>query len=636
MRYPCNIRMKPTLHFPVLVLKLAIACFMAGASASAEVRPNVIFILADDLGWNDTSLNDGSKFHQTPHLTRLAARGMTFSRAYAASPLCSPTRASIMTGQTPARTGITAPSGHLQAVSLKASLRKNPPPGSKVIECESATRLDTRHVTLAEALSGAGYATGHFGKWHLGAPPYSPLEQGFEVDVPHWPGPGPAGSFVAPWKYKDFKERTPGEHIEDRMAVEAISWMEKQKQSGRPFYLNYWQFSVHAPFDAKKKLIDKYKALANPENPQHCPTYAAMVESLDDNVGRILDAIDRMGIADNTIIIFFSDNGGNMYSKVDGTVPTSNAPLRGGKATIFEGGVRVPCVVSWPSMIQAGSKSAEVIQSTDFYPTLLDLLKIEAAPGTHFDGISIAPALKGGSLEREAIFTYFPHAPPVPDHLSPAVTVTVGDWKLIRLFHQGENGAHSYQLYNLKEDIGEKNDLAASQPERVKSLDALITQYLTDSKALVPTVNPSYDPAKAGARAPRSAKARKAATADDWKARACSAVGRGGALVVTPAGKDPFIAIGTGKQGGPVSFRAKSKSGGKGRVVWLPEPTALDQAASVEFTLKSGDWTDVTAAMPAAARPGIVRIHLPAADEDVELDWIELSPKAGGRRRWDF
>lgn len=628
--------MKTSFHLPTLVLKLALACLMAGASALGQARPNVIFILADDLGWNDTSLNDGSKFHQTPHLTRLAARGMSFSRAYAASPLCSPTRASIMTGQTPARTGITSPSGHLQAVSLKPSLRKNAAPGSKVIECESATRLDTRHVTLAEALSGAGYATGHFGKWHLGSPPYSPLQHGFEVDIPHWPGPGPAGSFVAPWKFKNFKERTPGEHIEDRMADEAISWMEKQKQSGRPFYLNYWQFSVHAPFDAKKKLIDKYKALANPENPQHCPTYAAMVESLDDNVGRILDAIDRMGIADNTIIIFFSDNGGNMYSKVDGTVPTSNAPLRGGKATIFEGGIRVPCVVSWPGMIQPGSKSAEVMQSTDFYPTLLDMLKIDAAPDTHFDGISIAPALKGGSLKREAIFTYFPHAPPVPDHLSPAVTVTAGDWKLIRLFHQGENGAHSYQLYNLKDDIGEKNDLAASQPERVKSLDALITQYLTDSKALVPAVNPSYNPAKAVTRTPRSARAKKAPAAADWKARACTAVGRGGSLVVTPAGKDPFIAIGTGKQAGPVAFRAKSKSGGKGRVVWLPAPSATGKAASVEFALKSGEWTDVSAAMPANAQPGILRIHLPAAADEVEVDWIEFSPKKGSSRRWDF
>jgi hypothetical protein len=313
----------------------------------------------------------------------------------------------------------------------------------------------------------------------------------------------------------------------------------------------------------------------------------------------------------------------------------NNRPLRGGKATVFEGGVRVPCVVSWPGMIESGSRSAEIIQSTDFYPTLLDMVKIDAAPGTHFDGISIAPALKGGSLEREAIFTYFPHAPPVPDHLSPAVTVTAGDWKLIRLFHQGENGAHSYLLYNLKEDIGEKNDLAASQPERVKSLDALITQYLTDSKALVPAVNPSYHPAKAGARAPRSAKVKKAATAD-WKARACTAIESGGALVVTPAGKDPFIAIGTGTQGGPLAFRARSKSGGKGRVVWLPAPTAIDQAVSVEFTLKSAEWTDVSVAMPTTAKPGVLRIHLPATGGEVEMDWIEVSPKKGSARRWNF
>jgi len=201
------------------------------------------------------------------------------------------------------------------------------PPTKKAIICESATRLKHEYFTLAEMLKENGYATAHFGKWHLGPEPYDPLHQGFDVDIPHWSGPGPAGSYVAPWKFPNFKERTPGEHLEDRMGDEAVKFLEEHRD--KPFYMNYWQFSVHAPFDAKKDLIEKYKGKVDPNNPQKCPTYAAMVQSLDDNVGKILAAVDRLGIAERTIIVFFSDNGGNMYNTVDGVPPTSNAPLRG-------------------------------------------------------------------------------------------------------------------------------------------------------------------------------------------------------------------------------------------------------------------------------------------------------------------
>ena len=410
---------------------------------------------------------------------------MVFSRAYSASPLCSPTRASILTGQSPARIGITAPNCHLPEVKLTASVQKNAPATAKALQCESATRLNTSYVTLAEMLKSAGYATAHFGKWHLGAEPYSPLQQGFEVDLPHTPGPGPAGSFVAPWKFPNFKERTPNEHIEDRMGDEAVAWMTKNKD--KPFFLNYWQFSVHAPFDAKKSLIEKYKGRVDPKSPQRSPTYAAMVESMDDSVGKLLDALDRLGIADKTAIVFLADNGGNMYNTVDGTTPTSNAPLRGGKATVYEGGIRVPCVVSWPKVTKPGSKNSEaIVQSTDFYPTILELLKLKPEASQNFDGRSIARALSGKTLAPKPIFTFFPHSPNVPDTLPPAVTVHSGDWKLIRLFHQGESGAHAYQLYNLKDDLGEANNLAASQPERVKQLDALIEGFLKDTKAVVP------------------------------------------------------------------------------------------------------------------------------------------------------
>jgi arylsulfatase A-like enzyme len=487
-------------------LLVAIATLSTFAQAAAiPVRPNIIFILADDLGWSDTTLYGITKFHKTPNLERLAKRGMTFSRAYSASPLCSPTRASILTGQSPARIGITAPNCHLPEVRMEASVADKAPPNKKSLQCESATRLDTSHFTLAEALKEAGYATAHFGKWHLGPEPYSPLQQGFDVDLPHTPGPGPAGSFVAPWKFKNFKERVPQEHIEDRMADEAVAWMEKNKD--RPFFLNYWQFSVHAPFDAKKALIEKYRATANPADPQHSPTYAAMVESMDDSVGKLLDAVDRLGIADRTAIVFYSDNGGNMYNTVDGTTPTSNAPLRGGKATVYEGGTRVPCVVSWPQVTKAGTRSETLVQSSDFYPTILQLLDLKPRKDQIFDGISIADAFAGKPLARNAIFSFFPHSPGVPDTLPPAVTVTGNEWKLIRLFHEGENGAHAYRLYNLKNDIGETRDLSAEQPDRVKALDALIEKFLADTKAVVPKPNPKFNPnapaPKPGARKPQ-------------------------------------------------------------------------------------------------------------------------------------
>ena len=216
----------------------------------------------------------------------------------------------------------------------------------------SVTRLSTEYYTLPEALRDGGYATGHFGKWHLGHEPYSPLQHGFDVDIPHWPGPGPAGSYVAPWKFPDFDPDTPSEHIEDRMATEAVAFL--QQHRNQPFFLNYWMFSVHAPFDAKKNLIDKYRTKVDPRDPQRCPTYAAMVESMDDAVGTLLDAIDRLGLTERTIIVLASDNGGNMYNEVEGERPTSNSPLRGGKATMYEGGVRGPCVVVWPGVVERG------------------------------------------------------------------------------------------------------------------------------------------------------------------------------------------------------------------------------------------------------------------------------------------
>jgi len=454
---------------------------------AAHGKPmNVIFILADDLGWSDTTLYGHTSLYETPNIERLAKRGETFTRAYAASPLCSPTRASILTGQTPARLGLTDPICHLPQVVLEAKPNPSSAPGDKATTVASVSRLDTRYPTLGKLIRKAGYTTGHFGKWHLGAESYSPLEHGFDVDIPHWPGAGPAGSFVAPWAYPDFTANYPREHIEDRMAEEAVCWMKSAVAKGKPFYMQYWQFSVHAPFNAKEELIEYYRSRIDPNDPQRSPTYAAMVHSLDDAVGSLLDAVDAAGIANNTAIVFVSDNGGNMYDKVDGTTPTGNFPLRGGKATMYEGGIRVPCIVVWPGVTKPGTRSGEVIQTCDFYPTILGLLEIDPPENHPIDGMDITPALKGGTLDRDAIYTYFPHAPPIPEWLPPSISVHLGDWKLIRLFHQGELGAHDYRLYNLATDIGEKNNLASARPEKVREMDRLIESYIHEAGVVTP------------------------------------------------------------------------------------------------------------------------------------------------------
>lgn len=638
----------------LILCSILLICF---TEAAEEIKPNVVFILADDLGWSDTTLFGTTKLYQTPNVERLAKRGMLFTRAYSASPLCSPTRSSILTGLSPARTGITVPNCHETRVVLEATTGTKAPPDKKSISPVPPTRLKTSYHTLSKSLKEAGYATGHFGKWHLGWEPYSPLQQGFDVDVPHWPGPGPAGSYVAPWKFKDFDHDPdePHQHIEDRMAKEAVKWMEQHKDG--PFFLNYWMFSVHAPFDAKKALIEKYRARVDPNNPQHCPTYAAMVESMDDAVGTLLDALDRLKIADRTIIVFTSDNGGNMYNDVDGAPPTSNLPLRGGKATLFEGGVRVPLVISWPGVVAPGTRSDFLVQSEDYYPTLLDALKLKPAPEQRFDGSSILRAMKGENFDRGPVFNYFPHDPAVPDWLPPAVSVHSGDWKLIRIFHGGEAGAHRHLLFNLRDDIGEKNNLAAQQPDRVRELDALIEKFLADTKAVVPVPNPAFDPAqyhpenegkaadRAKPRAKPNADDAKPAAKDDndpklqgWKARGCEAEVKDGVLVISGKSAAPFLGVGAGKFSGPsvLTFRMRTAADGAGKVEWLPDPKAADKAKSVPYKIGGGDWREVKVDVPAEGSLGILRLYLPAEKEPVQLDWVELKPAQGKAQRWKF
>ena len=589
------------------ILSTIAAALLLGGTASTAQKPNIVFILADDLGWSDTTLYGQTKFYRTPNIERLAKRGMTFNRAYTASPLCSPTRSSILTGLNPARTGLTTPNCHLPQVVLKAMAGTSGPPNKKSIGPKTVSRLDPKYYTLAEALKDAGYATGHFGKWHLGREPYSPLEHGFEVDVPHWAGAGPAGSFVAPWKFPDFDPDTPAEHIEDRMAKEAVKFLEQHQDE--PFFLNYWMFSVHAPFDAKQDLIEKYRQHIDPKDPQRSPTYAAMVESMDDAVGTLLNTLDQLGLTENTIVIFFSDNGGNMYNEVDGTTPTSNAPLRGGKATMFEGGVRVPLVVSWPGKVTPESRNDTRIQSDDFYPTILEMLKLKPRTNQHFDGVSFLPALKGKPHRRKPSFTYFPHDPPVPDWIPPSVSVHDGDWKLIRIFHGGENGAHRWKLFNLSNDIGERNNLASKDPIRVKQMDTLIENFLADTKAVRATANPRFNPKlyhpeqegigrnrATGKPTPNRAPAKKkpGKPVAGWvPGNACELSVRDGKLFVNASGRDPHFnfSLPTPLPGGPLTLKITMSStiGGQAQIFW--RETGSRPAFSAErretFTVKA-------------------------------------------------
>ncbi len=604
------------------------------ASESPAQRPNVVFILADDLGWRDLGCY-GSTFHKTPNLDTLARRGMRFTQAYAANPLCSPTRASIMTGLWPARIGITAPVCHLKEEIFEERLQETGPPTAKALVAQSATRLKQEYVTLAEALKEAGYATGHFGKWHLGHEPYDPLHQGFDVDFPHYPGPCPPGTYIAPWQFPNNQPKgQPGEHIEDRVSEEVVKFIRDNKD--RPFFVNYWCFSVHGPWIAKKELVEKYRRLADPNSPQRNSVYAAMIESMDDGVGRVMKTVDELGLADRTIIVFFSDNGGvnwlddRMRKQFGMDVPpTSNVPLRGGKATVYEGGTREPCIVVWPGVTKPGSTGDAIIQSIDFHPTILDMLGLKPRSDRAFDGMSIVPAFRGQPLNRDTLFCHFPHQG--SDRLGPATWVRKGDWKLIRRYADNEDRTDRLELYNVRDDLGETKDLAAQMPERVRELNALIDGFLKRTNAVVPKPNPNYSPQTATL-------ARFGWT--PGKDLRVSIVG--GELVLESTGTDPMIMThGAVDLEGPLVFeiRMKSKSNGAAQVFWSPGPRApFQRGRSVVFKPEhDGEWHEYQVNLPIKGRVNSLRLDPSASPGEIRIQWIRLKDNAGKvAKEWRF
>jgi len=706
-----------------VLLLLGSLFLVTGTCAAESRRPNIVLILADDLGWADTTLYGKTSLYETPNIQRLAERGTTFSNAYAASPICSPTRASIMTGQNPARHGMTAPAAHLPDVRFDPVAGTSGPLHQKCTNVKSATRLDPSLPTLGKILKAAGYSTAHFGKWHLGREPHSPLELGFDADIPHWYGPGPKTSYLAPWGYENFKEGAPGEHIEDRMAEEAVAWLKKRDRT-KPFFMNYWQFSVHAPFGAKPELIERYRKKINVakggygtgrrhvrarglqsarlesdlvgpvpspggsingpgaprrgalrEAPQS-PTYAAMVHSLDDAVGTLLDALDKEGIADETVIVFYSDNGGNIHCGLNETdaageeyvtAITSNHPLRGGKGNIHEGGIRVPAVVVWPGVTKPGSRSDVRVQSNDLYPTILRMLNVERPKDHVIDGVDFAEALRGEPMERGPMFTLVPGHGNTPEWLPPAMAVHHGDWKFIRIFHYGEDGKHDYRLYNLREDIGENNNLAAAHPERVKAMDRLIDDYISEAAVVVPLPNPNFDPTqfdpstigvqKGGLKMPKSKKPSVAtpkeksrpsasvATAQmqGWIARGCDASVRGDSLHVAAAGKGAFLANAKVRVNGPVAVKLRilTRKNGTGRFQWRTEGQEVfpKTGQTKPFTVPGGGWQELSVPLNVEGRLIHLRLFPPAQKQPVEVDWIEIAPSGEDDKegqRWDF
>lgn len=653
-----------------LLLSVTAILFFTAALSANEKPKNIVLILADDLGWADTTLYGKTSLYETPNIQRLASQGMTFANAYA-SPICSPTRASILTGQNPARLGLTTPSAHLVEERLEAVSSPRALPHQKSTNVRSSTRIDLSLPTLGLLIKQAGYATAHFGKWHLGRDGHTPLERGFDVDIPHWYGPGPKTSYLAPWGYANFKEGKPGEHIEDRMAMEAVKWLKKRDPS-KPFFMNYWQFSVHAPFGAKPELITRYQKKINPDSAQRSPTYAAMVHSLDDAVGTLLDALEDEGIADETIVIFYSDNGGNVHSGLEETdskgnkyitAITSNQPLKGGKGGIHEGGIRVPAVVVWPGITAPGSRNKTRIQSLDLYPTILKMLGIVPPEEHIIDGLDFTKALQGIEYERDPMFTYVPSHGNTPHWLPPSISVHSRQWKLIRTFHYGENGDHQYRLYDLQKDIGENKNLASSHHDVVQELDSLIEQYIQDAKVVLPLSNPNFDASRfdpsligiqaGGLKMPRGFKAVNEAAPSTpptklspksllgWILRGADVEMDTESIKLTPNGRQPFMAIANLQLTGPIEVRIRIRStrDGVGNLQWRThEQEFFPEAKQLQsFGLTAGKWQEVKLQLATEGKLKHVRIFVPTPKNTTEIDWIEINSKSNSqKKRWDF
>lgn len=460
------------------------------------MQPNIIFILIDDLGWRDLGCY-GSTFYETPNLDRLASEGMLFTDAYAACPVCSPTRASLMTGKYPATLGIT------DWIDWAGWVH---PAKGKLVDVPYLKELPTSETTVATILRDAGYATWHVGKWHLGGPGHYPEDHGFEVNRGGCHFGAPHSGYFSPYQIPTLADGPEGEYLTDRLTDEAIALIHN-RETDRPFFLNFWHYTVHTPIQAKQADIDKYVAKAEAlgidqstaleegeffptEHKAHLrvtrrrfqsdPVYAAMVDNLDWNIGRLVAALDEAGLTEETIIMFTSDNGGLATAE---SSPTTNAPLAEGKGWMYEGGTREPLLVKWPGVTTAGSTCNTPVTSPDFLPTLLEMATAPLPSTVVPEGVSFTELLHGETtLPRDAIFWHYPHYGNQGG--TPGSSIRVGEYKLIEFFEDGR-----LELYNLQQDLSEEHNLVQKEPAIAQQLHQQLQAWRVAVEAQLPQEN---------------------------------------------------------------------------------------------------------------------------------------------------
>lgn len=528
---------------------------------------------------------------------------------------------------------ITIPNGHIREELLEPILPESGPPSRKAIEPQSRNRLPLGLPTLPKLLKDAGYVTAHFGKWHLGWPPYNPENHGFYASFPpnqSWPGPP---NYFAPFR-KDAVKNCPellnapeGKHIDEILVEQALRFIRENRN--RRFFVNLWLFSVHAPFQGRQDLVAKYerKAEKMPNSLQRNPIMGAMIEAMDNCIGMLLKGLEELGLMDDTLIIFTSDNGGNMYDRIGaGLPPTNNAPLRNGKGSLYEGGTRVPLIFVWRGKIKPNTVSDAIVSSIDFYPTILQIAGVKPPENHIVDGVSLLPVLFGtGKLEREAIFCHFPHYIPATDTV-PGVWVRSGDWKLIRFFCDGDDQNDRFELYNLREDIGERNNLAEKHPKLVQKLNMLIERHLRETNSLVPVKNPNYRPPVAGWQSSKDARPSQ----------------KDGILVVESTGYDPFIFTNeVPKATGTLIVRVRMASWSKGiaQVNWATRSQRqFSPERKVIFNpVHDGEWREYEVKFSCQDELFSLRLDPCSAPGKVLIDWIRLYAEDGTLlKAWEF
>jgi arylsulfatase A-like enzyme len=473
----------------VYFLLIVVASSVVGNAAE---RPNVVFILADDLGWRDLSVA-GSEFYESPNVDRIANEGMRFTRGYATCQVCSPSRASIMTGKYPARLDITDWIGAPAGTDWKRNTR--------LLPAQYNRHLPHEDISMAEAFREGGYRTFFAGKWHLGGEGSFPEDHGFEFNVGGHHRGSPPGGFFSPYNNPKMKNGPAGESLPVRLGEEAAQFIQQHKDE--PFFCYLSFYSVHAPLQTTPQLWEKYRRKATqgpqPESRfiidrtspvrqvQDHPVYGGMVEAMDVAVGKVLATLDRLKLSDNTIVVFTSDNGG--VSAGDGKA-TSNLPLRGGKGRQWEGGIREPYYIRWPGVVKAGATSDVPVIGTDFYPTLLELTGLSSRPSQHVDGLSLVPLIHGKTIRQRDLFWHYPHYGNQGGE--PSAIIMRDDWKLIHYYEDERR-----ELYQLSEDIGEQRDLAEKFPDKVTELGDRLQAWLAETNAKMPIPNPKFSEAAA-------------------------------------------------------------------------------------------------------------------------------------------